>query len=271
MIVEYAEVLDALNRDASLTIQKIHEAVEAAIKAKTGHDWEDTDYVEFIDGTGTASIFLDHYPVDSVVEISPVVYGIKIRNTSTDSRNAYVSVDSDSLDLTVIGGTNAMTATLTFADYATLTLMIAAINAEAKGWTALIYDTDFNSYPSPALMHIKNFFCGSSNGTTPSYSYLKILGKPYSGYEVNEKTGEVSFTRGWARGKRNIIAKYSAYASGQADIQEAVKQAIKFLVKQHEDDTEGVSSYSNDGLSVKFDSIMPSNVLDIIKLHSKLM
>jgi hypothetical protein len=270
MIVEYATVLAYCDKEHSLEIEQIHQSLESWIKATTHHDWELTDYVEFCTAKGS-QLELDHYPVYKITEIAAITTGIEIKNTSTDSRNAYVSIDSDSLDLAVIGGDNAMTATLAFADYATLTLMVAAINDEAKGWAAELYDTDYASYPSAALMEINNFFCGSRRGETPSYYNLQMLDTPYGDYTCDEDTGVVYRSGGWASGRRQIIAKYSAYNTVPEDIPGAVLDGVKFLITRHEQGTLGLKNFSNDGLSATFEQVLPSHILEVIKLRSKVM
>lgn len=273
MIVEYATVLAYCNKQHSLEIQQIHNSVESWIKAATGHDWEyDSDgYVEFCTAKGN-ELHLEHYPVYKITEIAPITTGMKIRNTSTDTRNAYVSVDSDSLDLAVIGGANAMTASLAFGTYSTLTLLIAAINAQVKGWDAVVYDTDYNSYLSSALLEVNNFFCGSRRGETPAYYSLPMLDVPYGDYDCDDDTGIVYRSGGWASGRRRVIAKYTAYYTIPEAITGAVLDAVKFLVMRHDDSTEGIETYSTGDLSVTFaENGAPASVLEAVKLHSKVM
>lgn len=271
MIVEYAKILAYCDKDHSLEIEQIHQSVESWIKETTGHDWEETDYVEFITGNGGSIIKLEHYPVYKITEISPIAYGIQIKNTSGDSRNAFVTVDSDSLDLTVIGGANAMTASEAFSTYTTLSALVTRINAEAKGWDALIYNSAYNDYLSSALMEIDNFFCGPVRGAAPSYKHLEMLDTPYDNYRCTKDTGVVYRSSGWASGYERIVAKYSAYNTVPEDIIGAVLAGVKFLITQHEEGTEGVKQYRIDDLSVTFDDIMPGHILDTVRLHSKVM
>jgi len=270
MIVNYANVLNHCQKDAASYIEQLHKSLESWIKSQTGHDWEENDYVEFCTAKGS-QLELDHYPVYKIVEIAAITSGIQIKNTSTDSRNAYVSIDSDSLDLAVIGGDNVMTATLAFADYATLTLMVSAINDEGKGWEAELYSTAYASYPSSALMEINNFFCGASRGVAPSYRNLEMLDTPYDGYTCDEDIGVVYRDAGWARGRNQVIAKYSAYNVIPEDIKGAVLNGVKFMVTQHEEGTIGLENYSNADLSATFEQVLPSHILDTVRLHSKVM
>jgi len=67
--------------------------------------------------------------------VNPETFSI-YHNAGASSTAATVQIGSDTLTLIVTGGTNAGAGALTLSDYATTTLLVAAVNALAKGWVA---------------------------------------------------------------------------------------------------------------------------------------
>lgn len=79
---------------------------------------------------GVKKIFLGKWPVSAVFQVcSGKLDVVKIKYTSSTVRNAYVSVTTTGIILTVDG---TALAEKTFATYATLTLLAANINGEAN-------------------------------------------------------------------------------------------------------------------------------------------
>ena len=90
-------------------------------------------------------MLLEQYPVTRVARVSEGrADSFQIRNTSTDMNFATVEVTSTTMRLIVDGGDNADDTELTLASYATIDLLIAAIEALAVGWscTTIATDTD---------------------------------------------------------------------------------------------------------------------------------
>jgi len=99
----------------------IHDGVEGYAKDALKRELESTSYSEIYDGSGTTELILNEYPVTALAKVSiSFADVIKIRNTSEDVDNAYVTVDSDSLTLVISGGANDGSDDITFANEATM-------------------------------------------------------------------------------------------------------------------------------------------------------
>ncbi len=263
-----AEADDSENDELSA----IHDGIERFVKSYCDRDFESTSYIEAYDGDDTQYLFLKQYPVTAVTRVGAKAAAIKIKNTSLDASNAYVTVDSTGITLVVDGGANDDTTALTYANYATLSTLVAAINAVGKGWEAAVYDSDYNDYLSSNLVHVQNFFCGSWDNVEAVYSYLDMIGKPYQGYEVYEDEGYIYYVNGFAKGNRNIIVKYTAgYSSTTmpADLKLAILEAVKFVYQQRDEDTEGVRSLRLGDYNVQYEEMLPARVMTILDAYRR--
>jgi hypothetical protein len=83
---------------------------------------------------------------------------MSIRNTSTDARDATVKNDLTSISLTVVGGINAGTETVTISTK-TIATLVVAINALGKGWVAASSETAEDPYPATELFRHEAFGC----------------------------------------------------------------------------------------------------------------
>ena len=75
---------------------------------------------------------------------------------------------------------------------------------------------------------------------------------------------------GFTRGHHNYAVTYSAgYASVPDDLQLAIKMAVKFVYDRRNDSSIGIQNYSLGHVNIKYDSVLPKEVLDIISRYKK--
>jgi hypothetical protein len=118
-------------------------AANDAIERYIGMTVAATDHADWVDGNGSQYLTLDNAPliyVRRVCKGSQVA--LEISNTSGDFEFATVAVTDDTMTLTVVGGANAGTETLTLSDYDTMALLRTAILALSKGWAVEIEEEE---------------------------------------------------------------------------------------------------------------------------------
>lgn len=245
-IVSSANIISYLSASSySADIQAIHEAIEAFVKNISGQPFESTIYTnKFYNGTGGYILRLDEIPIISIKYIIVDPYDvIEIKNTFTDSSLASVVVDVTNITLTVEGGTGNGSDTLSKATNTTMVLLVAAINAQsANGWSAEIYDSDYNALLTNQL-YAQQIDCTQKEGVAQDWQYLQI-GEFAQNIKFNSKTGEVYSESGFPHGFQNIIATYTAgYAAPPADIVFFIMDAVKALYSIKVKGAEGITSW----------------------------
>jgi len=233
----------ASSYDASL--QAIHEGIEAYVKKVTGQPWESTTFTnKKYNGNGSYKLLLDDVPIISVKYIIIDPYDvIKIKNTLTDTSLASVVVDATNITLTVEGGTGSGSDTLSKATNTTMTLLVAAINAQsANGWSSEIYDTDYNALLTSQLF-AQQLECAQQYGVAQDWEYLQ-LGELAKGIRFDSATGYVRCDSGFPSGFQNIYTTYTAgYATIPADVTLYILNAVKAMYTSYGQDTEGLKRW----------------------------
>ena len=240
--------------DPTELVEIIHPAVEKWIKKYCNREFESTSYRERYNGTGSSELILRQYPVISLSRLSlwPLDV-IRVKNTNTTT-NATVSVSSTAVTLTRDGSSS----TVLFADYATFTLLAAAISA-VSGWSAEVVSSSYDNYKSTELIERMGLYCLESN-----WAYLQM---PYNrgeiDFDVDSETGIINLYRysfddssGFPVGIRNIFVDYVAgYATADmpTDIQLAVKILVKYMYQRVKEESLGFSSYRLGDISETFE------------------
>lgn len=250
-------------------IKLLHQRAEARVKSILDREFESTTYYETYDGTGNNHLYLPQYPIIAVSYLGTKADAVKIKNTSTDANNAYVTIDDTNMTLTVSGGTNAGITTLALATYSTLTLLIAGINAAGKGWSAELYDSDYSAYLSANLIKFENCFVGSWDGTAAAYDCLPMIDEPFSGYIVYGKEGEgyIYYPGGFPKGHQNIVIKYTAgYSSANMpyDLQGLISDIVSMKYNEKANDLIGIKQYRRGEFSITYGDVTSIDGFDQI-------
>lgn len=161
-------------------------------------------------GTGEQYLFLRDYPVTALTRLAiGKRSAVRITNTSTGTTTS-VGVTSTGLVLTKDGSSDT---SVTFAGYATLTLLAAAVNALGSGWSAVVNNADFASFQSSEVLEAFGQSCIDTQ-----YAYLSIPDKAEGEFELDADSGELFLSSGFPRGTGNIIVdSIAGYLAGTHD------------------------------------------------------
>lgn len=241
-------------------VDVFHNAVEDFAKSYCRRTFDSTSYTrEKYDAKGIKYLHLKNYPVTALIKVSVGTANvIRIRNTYAYTSSS-VSVSSTALTLTRDGSTDA---TLAFATYTTMTLLVAAVNAVGSGWYAELEDTKYASFKSTELIDKFGLSTYNSNDVD-----LKI---PYEDAEYNfdviADEGTIIFDRDIPAGTQNIFIDYTAGYSSDTmpdDLSLAVKIFVKYLYQRWKEETFGVSNFRLGEASADMEKLMPSQVKNI--------
>ncbi|RKY10357.1 MAG: hypothetical protein DRP56_01220 [Planctomycetota bacterium] len=192
---------------------------QSAIEKHCRRIFDATDYREFHDGDGSSEIILHNFPIISVNMIGVGRQdAFQIINTSSDAYHAFVSVSATEIQLVVQGGTNDDDTSLTLADYGTMTLLIAAIEALAKGWGVLSPAAAYSVWAASELLPT-----GKGLRCLGEYAAVQIPGEPEADFVTDTTSGIVKLFGRFSPGFENIITRYRAgYETGEipADLEQ---------------------------------------------------
>lgn len=199
--------------------------ISARIERWCGRTFHDASYREFYNGRGDPYIYVDHPPLISVERVSVGrVDAVRIECDDSTVQRAFVTVtDATNLICGHWVGATASTNTLAFSDYATLTALVAAVNALGTGWTATLGLSDYGGYTSADLIAVTGL--NVANGA----AYLPMPDAGESDFEADCSSGNNGMILLGAslRGTRAVEVKYTG---GYAAIPEDVRQAAVELV-----------------------------------------
>ena len=173
-------------------------SVESVWDQMTNKVWASTTHNETFSGDGSKCLFVSSPGLTDVTYISVGETDVISVNNTSDNAIASVSVLSTGVKLTL----NGSATTLLFADYATMTLLSAAITALGNGWASSVY-SEQGGWASSNLLEFMGRNCANN---------LIDLSIPYEYLEdiyVNADTGEIT-SYGFVPGINNIRVKYTA-------------------------------------------------------------
>ena len=284
MILPLQDLIEITGLSDSVSLRSTHEGVEQEIKNYCGWKIESATYTNItVDGSGSDWIWPGHKNITSLVRAAAGTRtAINIKH-STASSNAYAQVTytalvPTSLELVVTDGSDESSSTDTFADYATMTLLAAQINANDADWSAEFYDSDYGIFASTNLLEVDNLYAGTEDGTDPGWSELKMPGEALKDVVIERTEGGLYRSGGWPAGVQNIPLTYTAgwtTANMPGDIKEAVALMVRFFYNKHEQETMGIKSYSMGRLRIEYAmetaesgaSSIPVEVLDVLDTY----
>jgi len=235
--------------------------------------FESTAYtLERYNGNWSKIINLRQYPatiIDRVV--AGTRSAIIIHNTNTGS-SASVSVNTTGLRLVLDGTADT---SVTFAANATITLIVAAINALGNGWVASVFESSIASFKSSELVTRSAASCINSRRV-----YLDIPDEAEYDVETDLDKGQIRLPLGFPRGFQNIFVDYTAgYSAADmpADLKLAVKIIVQYLYMKRNNTTYGVNFYNvgssgSTGIRTIYetDSTFPREAIDILWRYKSL-
>jgi len=275
-IQEMLIFLDELGADASdqAAISGILAATESFVSTYCRRVFESTSYtLERYNGRGFQIINLRQYPITAVDRVATGTRNIMtVTNTNTGT-SASVSVTSTGLRLVLDGTADE---TVLFATYATIALVIAAVNALGDGWSATISSSDYSSFKSTDI--IQQSASGCINNVAV---YLSIPDTGEPEVNVDFERGQIMLTGGFYKGFRNVFVDYTAgytAANMPEDLKLAVKIIVQFIWEKREQGLFGIDLYNlgasgATGLRVVFEkgSIMPKEAELILSNYRRFL
>jgi hypothetical protein len=268
-IISYSEAqafLDDDIADSNTDFEGVLDAALAFVESYTRRVFDSASYIEHHNGNGLPKLFLNNYPITAIQRVAiGRQAAIRVCNTNTSS-TAAVNVNALGVVLTYNGIADS---TCTFANYATLTLLVAAINAlSASGWSAELADATYGAYLSTELSPAYGKSCIKSQ-----YVDLEI---PFDGeysFAVDPDAGILEICDGWPWGYRNVRVDYTAgYA--EADMPDDLKFACKVLVKdwweKRAESTFNITGYAVGGMSKQIEGYVPKEALHILDSYRRM-
>lgn len=215
----------------------------SAIESYCDRTLTSATYRERLNGDGTSEIFVSEWPITAITMLSiGFTDVIKIKNSSSDAYNAYVSVEDSTLSaptmtLTVSGGNNAGTDTIQLAtgdggSEHTITTLAAAIVALGSGWTAEVMLTDWGSWSAIELKPVAGLQCFDT-----TYCNLQVPADPETDFTFDGDMPLINATRKFSKGTRNVTVRYTAgYSTTPADLEQICIDLVDIYYKRSQRD-----------------------------------
>lgn len=249
--------------DAFGTVLALQSGVEQQIKTYCRRDFEEATYIEVYSGNGDVRLFLNQFPITSVIRVSTDTWSPAYIYNSNVYTTAIVSVFSDKVTLQYNNGT---TTTLLFSTYSTLTLLIDKVNTLGSGWVGILSSSEYGGIITTEL--IPRYGIDAINIQNAE---LLLPSSRLSDVQIDTRIGCLFKPDKFPLGDLNLYVTYRAgYLTIPADIKYAVKMWIKDIYARHQGDEIGLSSYRIESLSKTFEEI-PETVKNILTRYRKVM
>ena len=182
----------------------------SAMENFCGRKFQHDTYRERYNGSGDTELYLRQYPVTEIKMLSiGATDVIRFKNTSTDAYNAYVRVNADSMILTIQGGTDDGSNTLTLTDY-TITTLETAIEA-LTGWTSEVVTSAYGVWNAEEILPCSGLECHDS------YASIQCPDEPERSFKTDNNKGAIYLSTGFPTGYQNVIVSYAAGYSTMPD------------------------------------------------------
>ena len=245
--------------DPSDLVSSILTSTDKYIKEYCRRDFESTTYSDTYDG-GVSSIFLNEYPI---IALSRVAQGrdeaFSVNNTATSS---YASCSCDGTNFTC--NLNGSGSDLALATYATITTLVAAINALGDGWTATV-SGEYGDFLSSEIINFYGKSCLDND-----IVYVELPSESLTDFILNANTGEIQHA--FPRGFQNIYISYTAgYATIPTDLTMAVKILVQYIYDKVEEGNLGNEYYSLGDVKKALTNEFPIEVQKILMSYKRFM
>jgi len=226
-------------------------------------------------GTGCNRLILDEFPVTRVMRLSSGrANSFTIKNTSTDANYCTVEVTSTEIKLIVSGGTNASVNELLLSSYASIDLLIAAINALAVGWSITTLATDTASRDASELLERSAMAV-----TATAQAYCETVDDDITDYRLlkpsearNEGIIEIPGT--FIAGREYFVSFIAGYTSIPYSLEQICIALVKHKYDQSKRDSGLKSETFGEGADYEYTlqdlkNGLPSELLDELNMFKK--
>lgn len=266
-VISYAEAEAFLDDELSpgnLDFPLVCDAAEEFVKSYCRRTFDSASYIEYHDGRGLPELLLNNYPITALTRLS-IGRRAALRVCNTNALTiASATVNSTGVVLTY----NGTASTFLFADYASLTLLQAAITA-TSGWSAELVNAEDACMLSTELCPAYGKSCINSREVS-----LEIPADAEWDFDIEPDTGVITRPSAFPAGSRNIRVDYTAGYS-EADMPEDLKLAVKVLVKdwweKRAESSFNLGSYSVGGMRKEILSSVPPEAMRILDSYRRFL
>jgi len=232
-------------------------------KSYCKREFESATYSQTYSGNGTPYLFLQEYPVTAISRVAIGREEVFSINNSTTSSYATCSCDGTTLTLNL----NGSASTITLATYATMTLLVAAINAVGSNWTATLSNSDYGAYLSSEILPFYGLSCLDND-----IAYIEMRDSNVSDFTANLATGELRHSGLFSSGYQNVFVNYTAgYSTIPEDLKMAVKMWVQFEYNKYKEDNLGMEYYSLGDVKKAMTGDIPMEVKKILGSYRRYM
>lgn len=217
-------------------------------------------------GNGSRNLALDQYPVTAVGRVSEGRTNAFYVTNTTATNNASIEITSSALKYTADGTTTS----LTLASYATINLLIAAINA-LSGWSATLISTTSGTRKATDLLVRPAMYCMS-----PTWAYCEIPNDELNDYFIlnpgeDRNYGVLECPAGWTRGEEYCVDYTAGYTVVPYALEEACVLLVAYRYNQKSQDMSIKSESLGDYAYTRQDmsAALPIDIRDEIDLYRR--
>jgi len=194
-----------------------------------------TTYRELYDGRGDTKLLLNEYPVTAITLVATGrIDVVRLTNSNSDAYNAYAQVDATNLELTVNGGANDGTDTLTLSSYSTITSLVSAINSLGTGWSATNLLSSYEDWSATELIP-----CQAISAFDSTYGYLELPEQVENDFRIEMGQAEIYLPTGFPVGYQNVLVRYTAgYATTPSDLEQICIDLVNIYYRSRERSTD---------------------------------
>ncbi len=203
----------------------------SAMESFCDRKFQHNTYRERYNGTDDTELYLRQYPVTEIKMLSiGTTDVIRFKNTSTDAYNAYVRVNVDSMILTIQGGNDDGSTTLTLTDY-TITTLEAKIES-LTGWTSEVITSEYGIWNAEEILPVSGLECHDS------YASIQCPDEPEYSFKTDNNKGSIYLSSGFPTGYQNVIVSYAAgYAAMPDDLIQICLDLVNVYYKSRKTDS----------------------------------
>jgi hypothetical protein len=195
-------------------------------------------------GTGGASLRLDQYPATTISRVSVGrTNAFSVTNTAA-TNHATIEITSSAFKYSADG---AAATSLPLASYATINILIAALNLIA-GWTATLLDSTHGTRKATDLLIRPGMYCKS-----PTSAYCEIPNDELTDYYLISPSEDRNYgilyrPGGWVRGEEYFVDYTAGYTTVPYALEEACVLLVAYRYNQKSQDmsikSESMGDYS---------------------------
>jgi hypothetical protein len=218
-------------------------------------------------GNGGRHLFLDQYPATTISRVSiGRTNGFSIKNT-TATNHATIEITSTALKYSADG---AAATGLTLASYATINLLITALNA-VPGWTATLLNSSLGTRKATDLLIRPAMYCKS-----PTVAYCEIPDDELTDYLLlspseDRNYGVLYCPGGWISGEEYFVDYTAGYTTVPYALEETCILLVAYRYRQRDQDpamkSESLGDYSYTRQDMT--SALPNDLKAEIDLYRK--